>query len=668
MGLETTTTIAGLVDTNPLDADMISSGDDHLRLIKAVLKATFPGVGGSGYALPITVFEAQLNRLITHVDTIADLILQPKTGQKVIATNGYFSIRDGGHGYYWLDLADTTSTADGFLVHVASDGGRWKLIHNNVFSVAQAGAVGGVSIVTTKLQAVIDAAKVVTGPPIVDLCGYTHMIDKPLLIDNGDIIITNGAITADSTFTADGTGSLALLRLNTGTRISVTNILFDCAFLANGIETESGGVENKYENLEIKAFLSYGIKLNSATSSDQKIINCLITQSRETAALRVGTGIIIDTGDVILFHNIIRYCGKGLTVSRGACLVNDNHFYNGNSGIDVPITNSVNIEITAGSGQTFNDNYIDKGRIILKGSFNSQWNGNRYLFSSTHTTHDSVFVFDAVNTANMEFPEGFSHSNGYYPEPVSNGTIPFIQFIASGTGSWDTSASSVETIGQAFGSGIFAPGVETTEALTNLGKQVIKASPTAKITYTGYNVTKPPAFSWDDKEAIFSGIELTNRTIGTGDFGTGNIKVEGSRTSPTNKVASVKMADRRGSSSTTLTDTDLGYFEWALLGNYGTNKNTLRLVSSVPGSATENTEWEFNNAGFRPGTDNTLDIGDATHKVQGLYVVEPIISPATVVTMSENLTIGLRWVDDTHFDFLQRGSDGVTRSVRLTTA
>ena len=666
MGLETTTTIAGLVDTNPLDADMISSGDDHLRLIKAVLKATFPGVGGSGYALPITVFEAQLNRLITHVDTIADLILQPKTGQKVIATNGYFSIRDGGHGYYWLDLADTTSTADGFLVHVASDGGRWKLIHNNIFSVAQAGAIGGASIVTTKIQAVIDAAKVITGPPIVDLCGYEHMIDKPLVINNGDIVITNGAITADSTFTADGTGSLALLRLKTGLRILVANILFDCAFLADGIEAESSGFNNKYENLEIKSFLSYGIKLNSASDGDQRIINCLITQSQSTAALRVGVGIIIDTADIKVFNNIIRYCGKGLTLSGNTCLVNSNHFYNGNSGIDVPITNSVNIEITAGSAHTFNDNYIDKGRIVLLDSFSSQWIGNKYVFAAT-PTHDSVFVFDAVNSVNHEFPEGFYHANGATPGPVHDGTIPFIQFIASGTGSWDVEASAIEAIGQSFNSAVTALGRETSEAITALGKQVIKAESTAKITYTGYSVTNPPAFSWNDRESIFSGNGLINRTIGTGTSGTGTVKVEGSRTSST-KVASVKMADRRGSSSTTLTDTDLGYFEWALLGSSGTNKNTLRLVSSVPGSATENTEWEFNNAGFRPGTDNTLDIGDATHKVQGLYVVEPIISPATVVTMSENLTIGLRWVDDTHFDFLQRGSDGVTRSVRLTTA
>ena len=42
MGLESATYISGLVDTNPAGSDNISQGDDHLKLIKAVLKTTMP--------------------------------------------------------------------------------------------------------------------------------------------------------------------------------------------------------------------------------------------------------------------------------------------------------------------------------------------------------------------------------------------------------------------------------------------------------------------------------------------------------------------------------------------------------------------------------------------------------------------------------------------------
>ena len=42
MALESATYISGLVSTNPSGSDSISQGDDHLRLIKSVLKNTLP--------------------------------------------------------------------------------------------------------------------------------------------------------------------------------------------------------------------------------------------------------------------------------------------------------------------------------------------------------------------------------------------------------------------------------------------------------------------------------------------------------------------------------------------------------------------------------------------------------------------------------------------------
>jgi hypothetical protein len=44
MGLESATYIDELVNTNPLAADNVSQGDNHLRLIKAVLQSSFPSV------------------------------------------------------------------------------------------------------------------------------------------------------------------------------------------------------------------------------------------------------------------------------------------------------------------------------------------------------------------------------------------------------------------------------------------------------------------------------------------------------------------------------------------------------------------------------------------------------------------------------------------------
>ena len=49
MGLETGSFIDDLTITNPLGADAKNQGDDHLRLVKKVVKATFPGMTGAAW-------------------------------------------------------------------------------------------------------------------------------------------------------------------------------------------------------------------------------------------------------------------------------------------------------------------------------------------------------------------------------------------------------------------------------------------------------------------------------------------------------------------------------------------------------------------------------------------------------------------------------------------
>ena len=59
MGLEAATYIGGLVITNPAGTDNLSQADDHMRLIKTVLKNSFPNITSAVNATP-----AQLNLLV----------------------------------------------------------------------------------------------------------------------------------------------------------------------------------------------------------------------------------------------------------------------------------------------------------------------------------------------------------------------------------------------------------------------------------------------------------------------------------------------------------------------------------------------------------------------------------------------------------------------------
>lgn len=47
MPLETATFVNELVETNPVNTDSVRQGDDHIRLIKSTLKATFPNITGA---------------------------------------------------------------------------------------------------------------------------------------------------------------------------------------------------------------------------------------------------------------------------------------------------------------------------------------------------------------------------------------------------------------------------------------------------------------------------------------------------------------------------------------------------------------------------------------------------------------------------------------------
>lgn len=82
MGLETGTTIAQLDATWPVGAsDPKSQGDDHLRLLKSVLKTQFPGSGGLGFNVPIVAKESDLNALPALVSAQSAFIVNKTLDQ-----------------------------------------------------------------------------------------------------------------------------------------------------------------------------------------------------------------------------------------------------------------------------------------------------------------------------------------------------------------------------------------------------------------------------------------------------------------------------------------------------------------------------------------------------------------------------------------------------------
>ena len=62
MGLESAVYIDELVTANPVGTDDRSFGDDHIRLLKRVLKNSFPNISG-----PVTMTDVEMNSIIGNL-------------------------------------------------------------------------------------------------------------------------------------------------------------------------------------------------------------------------------------------------------------------------------------------------------------------------------------------------------------------------------------------------------------------------------------------------------------------------------------------------------------------------------------------------------------------------------------------------------------------------
>jgi hypothetical protein len=95
MPLETGDYISDLVETNPPGTDPVSQGDDHLRLIKHVLKMTFPNVSG-----PVTSTDEELSNLGQQMPiiTVYDSAASAQTHTFTPGRNWYKVIVTGGGG------------------------------------------------------------------------------------------------------------------------------------------------------------------------------------------------------------------------------------------------------------------------------------------------------------------------------------------------------------------------------------------------------------------------------------------------------------------------------------------------------------------------------------------------------------------------------------------
>lgn len=107
MALETGTYISDLVSTNPVASDNISQGDDHIRLLKSTIKATFPNVSGA-----VTPTHTELN----YVDGVTSSIQTQIDGKAATS-----------HTHAASDISDSTSAGRAILTAADASAQRTSL-------------------------------------------------------------------------------------------------------------------------------------------------------------------------------------------------------------------------------------------------------------------------------------------------------------------------------------------------------------------------------------------------------------------------------------------------------------------------------------------------------------------------------------------------------------
>ena len=140
MALETGTYISDLVTTNPPNTDGVSQADDHLRLIKSTVKATFPNITGA-----VTLTQAQLNaaartnaaNTFTDTQTIngASLLLNANsdytpqtqlTHAGATAGSGAYSILNRARGTYGSPTIVSSGDQLGNVLFQGYDGSAYR--------------------------------------------------------------------------------------------------------------------------------------------------------------------------------------------------------------------------------------------------------------------------------------------------------------------------------------------------------------------------------------------------------------------------------------------------------------------------------------------------------------------------------------------------------------
>ena len=149
MAKETATYISQLVATNPVASDSVSVGDDHLRMLKTVLKTQFSGLTGT---TAISSSEAELNILDGVTSTAAELNILDGVTSTAAELNILDGVTSTAAELNILDGVTSTAAELNILDGVTSTAAELNIMDGVTSTAAELNILDGVTATATELN------------------------------------------------------------------------------------------------------------------------------------------------------------------------------------------------------------------------------------------------------------------------------------------------------------------------------------------------------------------------------------------------------------------------------------------------------------------------------------------------------------------------------------
>jgi hypothetical protein len=197
MALENGTYVNSLVPANPVSTDGIAQADDHIRLIKSVIKNTFPNITGA-----VTVTQANLNNTTSIPSSLTDLSISDGSANQVLQT-------DGSGNFSFVSLPAGSTDTNYYVTGGSVSGTVLTLNRQGLGNIN----IGGLPAAITNNNQLTNGAGYITSAQATSPTSFGAVGTYAFLVRNG-VSISSGSSVAGSTLQSGGVNAVHSVTTN----------------------------------------------------------------------------------------------------------------------------------------------------------------------------------------------------------------------------------------------------------------------------------------------------------------------------------------------------------------------------------------------------------------------------------------------------------------------